>query len=198
MADAVTDLALLNSGQMIPAEFWPDHYTKSMDEDRHRPWWELVPNPECDLTEEELDLQLSEWYGELARESEAEMELDYLMETLGLHGGIRSFYEDSEPLLVHFHRPPPLDVVVTNQWTSYVSPDEEDLPELFSQYDGKTPASRSASRGCFRKIVSYQDAQGRYLTRREIYRQLKRLGESRPRSHGWRGRTRQKHHPVHV
>lgn len=40
MANAITDLALLSSGQMIPAEFWPGHESRFLENDLHRPWWE--------------------------------------------------------------------------------------------------------------------------------------------------------------
>jgi hypothetical protein len=185
MANAITDLALLKSGQVIPAEFWPDHESHFLDNDLHRPWWERIPNPESELSEEEMDLQLSEWYGELARESEAEMELDYLMETLGLHGGIRSFYEDIETPLVYFRRPAPTDAIVNSRWAAYVSPDKGDLPEepplsqhessaLNLQFSAKAPILRLPKRQELRKYERNHD------------------------SHGRRGRSTQKYHPVHV
>jgi len=184
MSNAVSELALLNYGQVIPAEFWPGHESYFLDNDLHLPWWVRIPNPEPELTEEELDLQLSEWYGELARESEAEMELDYLMDTLDLHGGMRSFYEDSEPLLVHFHRPPPLDVVVNHRWTAYVTPDKGDLPEIpLSQHESSTLNLQLSDKAPILRLPKRQD-----VRKQERYYD----------SHGRRGRTRQKYHPVHV
>jgi hypothetical protein len=184
MANAVTDLALLNSGQVILAEFWPGHESHFLDNDLHRPWWERVPDPGSGLTEEELWEQQMELWEHLSVEAEEELELDYLMETLGLHGGMRSFYEDSEPPLVHFHRPPPADVVVNHRWTAYVTPEKGDLPELPSsehessalnlQFSAKAPILRRPKRQEVRKHERYYD------------------------SHGWRGRTRLKYAPTTV
>ena len=37
MLDAVSELKLLNYGSLIPAEFWPDPFTRLMDENKNPP-----------------------------------------------------------------------------------------------------------------------------------------------------------------
>jgi hypothetical protein len=174
MANAVTDLALLNSGQVIPAEFWPDHFTKSMDEDRHRPWWELVPNPKSDLTEEEMDMQLSEYYGELLRreeENRPHLSSDILRQKDGIY-------------VLPCRRPDARSITVatTTCFVPYVCEIENVRPaegndELHSvdlQVGSKISILRLPKRQETRKQERYFD------------------------SHGWRGRTRLKYSPVTV
>jgi hypothetical protein len=193
MANAITDLALLNSGQVIPAEFWPDHFTKSMDEDRHRPWWELVPNPECDLTEEDLWEQQLELWECLSAETEEELNLDYLMEAFGLHGEIKDSYEDPEPPLVCFHRPPPPDVVVNPWWIAYVSLDKENLPiATFDRYES-SPTNHQPASEALRLIANRSLG---VFTRRELYRLRKRLREKSIQAHGNHGRKSPSHHQI--
>src|SRR4030042_679620 len=143
MLDAVSELKLLNYGSLIPAEFWPDHFTRLMDEDQHRPWWELKSGDvggegnenEFTLTpldllilrdEEAFHLQLSEYYGELLRQDEADRELEYLLEKLDAEQRFFDRQGFPECFLFSCHHPILADAVVNEEWTPFICPDEEE------------------------------------------------------------------------
>jgi hypothetical protein len=85
-----------------------------MDEDQHLPWWERVPFPEPDFTEEELDLQLSEYYEGLLRleeEREPNLSSDAFRQKDGIYAA-------------SFDVPGPF--AFNENWQpAYVSPDKE-------------------------------------------------------------------------
>jgi hypothetical protein len=123
MANAVSDLALLSSGQVIPAEFWPDHESRFLENDLHRPWWErksgdvVQEGNENEFTTTPLDCLLAKQNGHTEKPAEVEegcctLPSRYFMDNLGV-------YAISFPLKA--------PSVVRENTRAYVSPETPDV-----------------------------------------------------------------------